>query len=72
MTEGNDMRRPPPPPRRISAEKIRKQARLDYQELPLEQRKKLTAAFKRDRQSDPKLDWAEWLMRAQGTMRTNP
>jgi hypothetical protein len=34
-----------------------------FEELPKEERRKLTAAYKAERQNNPRLDWYAWLSR---------
>jgi hypothetical protein len=47
----------------LRTRKLRGQAQRDYQRLPLDQRKELTAAYKIERESNPKLDWTSWVWR---------
>jgi hypothetical protein len=49
--------------RPVLPRKLRAQADLEYRKLPLEERKVLIAAYKRERQVDPRVDWQSWLWR---------
>jgi hypothetical protein len=42
---------------------IRRQIQWDFEDLPKDQRRILTAAFKRERQNNPTTDWPTWLFR---------
>jgi hypothetical protein len=48
--------------RRLSGVR-RTRLQAHFQSLPRERRKGLSTAFKVQRQSEPKTDWLEWLLR---------